>query len=75
MYQSTYAKAPAYPRRLMVKQLIVAAVILNIPFFLCAAYIHALNMQGDNAVFIDFWGRWTVYSLWYLCYELYRKWL
>ena len=29
----------------------------------------------ENLVFIDFWGRVTVYSLWFMCYEVYRKYL
>ncbi len=39
------------------------------------AYFDKISNSPDNLVFIDFWGRVTVYSLWFMCYEVYRKYL
>ena len=48
-------------------------VVANTLLFLVMAYLHLLSTDAKSAVFIDFWGRITVYSLWVLCYEAYKK--
>lgn len=45
----------------------------NIPLFLGMAYFDKISMNEKSIVFIDFWGRITVYSCWVLCYEAYRS--
>ncbi|WP_411728257.1 hypothetical protein, partial [Methyloglobulus sp.] len=46
---------------------------INIPLFLLLAYYDKISNTPDMIVFVDFWGRITVYSLWFMCYEAYRK--
>jgi hypothetical protein len=46
---------------------------INIPLFLLLAYFDKISNTPDTIVFVDFWGRITVYSLWFLCYEAYRN--
>ena len=57
------------------QKIVFTIVCLNIPFFLILAYFEKISNDPENLVFIDFWGRITVYSLWFICYELYRKYL
>ncbi len=54
---------------------IIILISLNIPFFLLMAYFDKISNTTDTIVFVDFWGRITVYSLWFMCYEAYRKYL
>ena len=46
---------------------------VNIGFFLTLASLGKLPTDATSAIFIDFWGRLCVYSLWYLSYALYRS--
>ena len=50
-------------------------VCLNIPFFLFLGYLGKLDATPQTLPFIDFWGRVTVYSLWFIAYELYLDWM
>jgi len=50
-------------------------VCANIPFFLLLAYFDKISNTPDTIVMVDFWGRITVYSLWVLCYEFYKKYI
>lgn len=54
---------------------VIILISLNIPFFLLMAYFDKISNTTDTIVFVDFWGRITVYSLWFMCYEAYRKYL
>lgn len=56
-----------------VKLVILSLVCANIPLFLLLAYFDKISNTTDTIVFVDFWGRITVYSLWVLCYEFYSK--
>lgn len=67
IYVKYLAKIPA------ARWLILTIVFLNIPLFLLLSYFNKISNAPDILVFIDFWGRITVYSLWVICYELYRK--
>ncbi len=58
-----------------VKNAFMAFVFSNTALFLLLAYLQQLSTDPKSAVFIDFWGRFTVYSLWYIMYALYRKYL
>jgi hypothetical protein len=58
--------------RPLARRFVVALVAMNIPLFLGLAYFDRISNAPDNLVFVDFWGRITVYSLWFMCYELYR---
>jgi hypothetical protein len=55
--------------------LVLLVIALNIPLFLLLAYFDKISNTPDMIVFVDFWGRITVYSLWFMCYEAYRKYL
>jgi len=57
----------------IIKLLLLTTVCLNIPLFLLLAYFDKISNTPDTLIFIDFWGRITVYSLWFICYEAYRK--
>ena len=50
-------------------------VCTNTVLFLSLAYFQMLSTDPKSAVFIDFWGRFTVYSLWFIGYTLYIKYL
>ena len=65
-----HLRSPVVARRIV--QWVVCA---NIPFFLALAYFDKLVMTEDTTVFIDFWGRITVYSLWVICYETYQRYI
>ncbi|MDO9161800.1 MAG: hypothetical protein Q8N35_10265 [Methylococcaceae bacterium] len=60
-------------RQPMLKGAILAVIVINIPLFLLLAYFDKISNTPDMIVFVDFWGRITVYSLWFICYEVYRK--
>jgi hypothetical protein len=55
--------------------LVLSIIAINIPFFLLLAYFDKISNTPDMIVFVNFWGRITVYSLWFMCYEAYRKYL
>lgn len=57
------------------RNIVLTAISLNIPFFLLMAYFDKISNTPETIVFVDFWGRITVYSLWFMCYEAYRKYL
>ena len=57
----------------LIRWLVLTLVVLNIPIFLLLAYFNKISNTPDMLVFVDFWGRITVYSLWVICYEFYRK--
>ena len=59
----------------LIRAIILAIVCLNIPFFLALAYFDKIANTPDMIVFVDFWGRITVYSLWVICFEAYRKYI
>ena len=52
---------------------VVWVVVINIPFFLLLGYFNKLSIDPKALPFIDFWGRITVYSLWFIVYEAYQK--
>jgi hypothetical protein len=57
----------------LVKWSVLLLISINIPLFLLLAYFDKISNTPDTIVFVDFWGRITVYSLWFICYEAYRK--
>lgn len=57
----------------IVRSLVLLIIGINIPLFLLLAYFEKISNTPDTIVFVDFWGRITVYSLWFICYEAYRK--
>ena len=42
--------------------------MLNIPLFLGLSYADKIKVTPENLAVIDFWGRLTVYSLWFMLY-------
>ena len=61
------------PGKSALKNIIICIVCLNIPVFLILGYFNKLSPDLDTLPFIDFWGRITVYSLWFMAYEFYRN--
>jgi hypothetical protein len=59
----------------ILRWLVLLIIGINIPFFLLMAYFDKISNTPDMIVFVDFWGRITVYSLWFMCYEAYHKYL
>ncbi len=57
----------------LLRMFVLSVVCINIPFFLVLAYFDQISNTPDTIVFVDFWGRITVYSLWVICYEFYKK--
>ena len=57
------------------KKFVIIIVCLNIPFFLLMGYFNMLSPDPKDLPFVDFWGRITVYSLWFMAYEFYREYL
>jgi hypothetical protein len=60
-------------KRPVLRGLVLLTICINIPLFLLLAYFDKISNTPDMIVFVDFWGRITVYSLWFICYEAYRK--
>ncbi len=60
------------PQKSILKSIIIIIVCLNIPVFLTLGYMNKLSPDLATLPFIDFWGRITVYSLWFMAYEYYR---
>lgn len=69
LYVKYLANAP------LIRGIILSVVCLNIPLFLGLAYFDKIANTPDMIVFVDFWGRITVYSLWVICFEAYRKYI
>jgi hypothetical protein len=63
------------PEKSILKSIIIFIVCLNIPVFLILGYLNKLSPDLATLPFIDFWGRLTVYSLWFMAYELYRNYM
>ena len=61
--------------RAILKHFVILIVCLNIPFFLIMGYFDKLSTDPKALPFIDFWGRLTVYSLWFMGYEFYRSYM
>lgn len=57
----------------LLRVIVLSVVCINIPFFLTLAYFDQISNAPDTIVFVDFWGRITVYSLWVICYEFYKN--
>jgi hypothetical protein len=69
LYVKYVSKSPT------LRWLVLFIICINIPLFLLLAYFDKISNTPDMIVFVDFWGRITVYSLWFMCYEAYRKYL
>jgi hypothetical protein len=69
LYVNYLANAP------LIRGIILAITCINIPLFLLLAYFDKIANTPDMIVFVDFWGRITVYSLWVICFEAYRKYM
>ena len=65
-----FSKIPRDSR--MMRGFVLLLVCGNIPLFLSLAYFDKISMNENSIVFVDFWGRLTVYSVWVLCYEVYK---
>ncbi len=50
-------------------------VVSNTAVFLVLANLHVLSTNPKSAVFIDFWGRFTVYSMWFIGFSLYVRYI
>jgi hypothetical protein len=59
------------PKKSIWKTIIITIICLNIPLFLILGYMNKLSADLATLPFIDFWGRITVYSLWFMAYEFY----
>ncbi len=59
----------------LLKALVLTIVCINIPLFLLLAYLDKISNTPETILFVDFWGRITVYSLWVICYEFYKNYI
>ncbi len=59
--------------KIVLKRILIFIVCVNIPFFLLMGYFDKLSTDPKALPFIDFWGRLTVYSLWFMAYEFYLE--
>ncbi len=59
----------------IIQQILGTLVAANAIVFLVLAYMQVFPSTPRAIVFIDFWGRLCVYSLWFTGYALYRKYL
>ena len=57
----------------ILRRFVILITCVNIPLFLLLAYFDKISNTPDSIIFIDFWGRITVYSLWFICFEAYQK--
>ena len=48
-------------------------VVANVTVFLLLAYLGKLPTDPRASIFIDFWGRFGVYSLWFVGFVLYSR--
>jgi hypothetical protein len=62
-------------KKVIIRRIVIFAVCINIPLFLMLGYFEVYTLNPNTAVYIDFWGRLTVYSVWFMAYELYREYL
>lgn len=69
LYVKYLSKAP------VLRLFVLLVIAINIPLFLLLAYFDKISNTPDMIVFVDFWGRITVYSLWFMCYEAYGKYI
>ena len=60
------------PRLRMVRAVLLFLIVLNTLAFFVMAVLGRLNVEGKALVFVDFWGRVTAYSVWFIAYETYR---
>lgn len=63
------------PKKSFFRKFVMLFICMNIPFFLLLGYFNKLSTDPRALPFIDFWGRLTVYSLWFMMYEIYRKYI
>lgn len=56
-----------------IRLLVILSLSINIPLFLILSYFEVVAVTPANLAIIDFWGRMTVYSLWFMLYEVYRE--
>ena len=63
------------PEKSLVRSIIIFIVCINIPVFLTLGYFNKLSPDLATLPFVDFWGRLTVYSLWFMAYEFYRNYM
>lgn len=61
------------PTRIANKRLLIALLLGNTLAFLTLALSGGISNAPDALVYFDFWGRLTVYSLWFIGYEAYRR--
>lgn len=66
-YERMFADRPA------IRTAILVLLALNVPLFLGTAYAGLLPEDPVSAVMIDFWGRLTVYSVWFVAYLAYNQ--
>ena len=66
LYRRYVADTPA------LRSTVIAVLVVNIPAFLLLSYYEVVTVTPATLAIIDFWGRLTVYSLWFMLYELYR---
>ena len=57
----------------LARRLLQMLVVCNIPLFLILGFFNKLNATPQTLPFIDFWGRITVYSCWFIGYEAYCR--
>jgi hypothetical protein len=69
LFERTIGKIP------IVKLAVIILLLLNIPLFLSLAYLGKLPGDPVSAVLIDFWGRLAVYSLWFMAYLTYNRYI
>ncbi len=63
------------PENSVFRKAVIVVVCVNIPLFLLLGYFDQLSTAPKALPFIDFWGRLTVYSVWFMAYEAYRKYI
>jgi hypothetical protein len=61
------------PVKSVLRTIIILIICITIPVFLTLGYFNKLSPDLATLPFIDFWGRITVYSLWFMAYEFYRQ--
>lgn len=62
-------------RRTFWRRAVLTLVNANIIVFAALAFTGRISGAPETIVFIDFWGRFVVYSLWFVGYALYRHFL
>src|SRR5471030_3184549 len=69
VYSLWFIGAVAYTRYLpdVARRVVIFIICANIPLFLLLAYFDKVSMKPDTLIFVDFWGRLTVYSAWIIC--------